>query len=214
MERCQYACVSSWMEEWSSQAGWGRHFTKHRRSGGGWRGGKKVKSTCNRMLLSIVEPIRILIQNSAIRAGDSAGWTIEPKLQERNCRVAFSTRRSANNIQNYSKIDGFLMWTLSKDIVRNAARACEHRTHHLVSNSTDLKMRMLPVWRRKWDKFDMNFFHGRVEIPDAEKTPLYSHTYIYFKYIYCSRLETFLNKVTSSILFQLFRDICMISFSF
>lgn len=49
----------------------------------------------------------------------------------------------------------------------------------------------------------MNFFHGLVEIPDWEKTPLNSYTYIYIIYTFIVLSKRLLGiKVTSSILFQ------------
>lgn len=79
-------------------------------------------------------------------------------------RIPFSAR-----IQHY-EIHG--SWTLrAKALWRttNPRQSLYTPRARIVSYSTDLKMRLLPVWRRKKDEFDMNFFHGLLEIPDWEK---------------------------------------------
>lgn len=74
-------------------------------------------------------------------------------------------------------------------------------------------MRLLPVWRRKKDEFDMNFFHGLLEIPDWEKRhrliTIHTHLYIYIAITLSKRRSG--NKMTSSVCFFCF-EACMISF--
>ena len=175
MAPCQYVFTSFWMGEWSSLAVWDRHFTKHKRSEGGWRDGKKVKQTFNRCC--ILNQIKTAPFDRQAERRTTEVTVVLPSLLV-IVRIPFSAR-----IQ-HCKIDGFR--TLRKNTVENNERYANLYTPraYIVLYSTDLKnMRMLPVWRRKKkDKFSMNFFHDLLEIPDWEKDIVllsYVHIYIY-----------------------------------